>query len=67
MKALMSEECSGAAIALGNAVDAVPEAIVLGIALQDRVVPLALVFAFSLGNLPDSGLLAAFGLVSYCS
>ena len=43
---------SGVAIALGNALDAVPEAIVLGIALRDRIVPLALVFAFSLGNLP---------------
>ena len=45
---------SGAAIALGNALDAVPEAIVLGIALQDRLVPLALIFAFSLGNLPEA-------------
>ena len=43
---------SGVAIALGNAVDAVPEAMVLGIALWDRVVPLALVIAFSVGNLP---------------
>ena len=45
---------SGIAIALGNALDAVPEAIVLGIALRDRIVPLALVFAFSLGNLPEA-------------
>src|ERR687898_1523511 len=43
---------SGAAIALGNALDAVPEAMVLGIALRDPVVPLALVIAFSVGNLP---------------
>jgi ZIP family zinc transporter len=43
---------SGVAIALGNAIDAVPEAMVLGIALWDRVVPLALVIAFSLGNFP---------------
>jgi zinc transporter, ZIP family len=43
---------SGAAIALGNAVDAVPEAMVLGIALRDPVVPLALVIAFSVGNVP---------------
>lgn len=43
---------SGVAIALGNALDAVPEAIVLGIALQDRVVPIALIFAFSVGNVP---------------
>ena len=45
---------SGVAIALGNALDAVPEAMVLGIALQDRIVPLALVFAFSVGNLPEA-------------
>jgi zinc transporter, ZIP family len=45
---------SGVAVALGNALDAVPEAIVLGIALRDRAVPLALVFAFSLGNLPEA-------------
>jgi ZIP family zinc transporter len=43
---------SGAAIALGNALDAAPEAMVLGIALRDPVVPLALVIAFSMGNLP---------------
>ena len=45
---------SGVAIALGTALDAVPEAIVLGIALRDRVVPLALVIAFSVGNLPEA-------------
>jgi ZIP family zinc transporter len=45
---------SGVAIALGNALDAIPEAMVLGIALQDRVVPLALVIAFSVGNLPQA-------------
>ena len=43
---------SGIAIGLGNALDAAPEALVLGIALRDPVVPLALVIAFSLGNLP---------------
>jgi len=43
---------SGVAIALGNTLDAVPEAMVLGIALLDRVVPLALVIAFSVGNFP---------------
>jgi zinc transporter, ZIP family len=43
---------SGAAIALGNAIDSVPEAMVLGIALRDPVVPLALVIAFSVGNVP---------------
>ena len=45
---------SGVAIALGNAFDAVPDAIVLGIALQDRIVPLALVVAFSVGNFPEA-------------
>ena len=45
---------SGVAIALGNALDAVPEAMVLGIALRDPVVPLALVVAFSAGNLPEA-------------
>ena len=45
---------SGVAIALGNALDAVPEALVLGIALRDRVVPVVLVFAFSVGNLPEA-------------
>ena len=43
---------SGVAIAIGNALDAAPEAMVLGIALRDPVVPLALVIAFSVGNLP---------------
>jgi ZIP family zinc transporter len=43
---------SGVAIALGNALDAAPEAIVLGIALRDPVVPLALVIAFSVGHVP---------------
>jgi zinc transporter, ZIP family len=45
---------SGVAIALGTALDAVPEAMVLGIALRDRVVPLALVIAFSVSNLPEA-------------
>jgi ZIP family zinc transporter len=43
---------SGVAIALGNALDSIPEAIVLGVALRDPVIPLALLVAFSLGNLP---------------
>ena len=43
---------SGRAIAIGNALDAAPEAMVLGVALRDPVVPLALVIAFSIGNLP---------------
>jgi ZIP family zinc transporter len=45
---------SGVAIALGNALDGLPEALVLGIALRGRLVPLALVFAFSVGNLPEA-------------
>jgi ZIP family zinc transporter len=45
---------SGVAIALGNGLDGLPEALVLGIALRDGVVPLALVVAFSLGNLPEA-------------
>jgi ZIP family zinc transporter len=43
---------SGRAIALGNALDVVPEAMVLGIALRNPVVPLALVIAFTMGNVP---------------
>jgi ZIP family zinc transporter len=50
---------SGVAIALGNALDAVPEAMVLGIALGDRSVPVVLVFAVSVGNLPEA--------TSFCS
>ena len=43
---------SGVAVALGNALDAAPEAMVLGIALRDPVVPLTLLIAFSVGNFP---------------
>ena len=43
---------SGVAIALGNALDAAPEAMVLGIALRDPVVPFTLAIAFTVGNLP---------------
>ena len=43
---------SGVAIAIGNALDAAPEAMVLGLALRDPVVPVALAIAFSLSNLP---------------
>src|ERR671914_1355068 len=45
---------SGVAIALGNALDATPEAMVLGIALRDPVIPLTLVFAFSVSNIPQA-------------
>ena len=43
---------SGVAVALGNALDAAPEAMVLGIALQGPAVPITLLIAFSVGNLP---------------
>jgi ZIP family zinc transporter len=43
---------SGKAVALGHTLDAVPEAIVLGIALRQPVAPVALAIAFSLSNLP---------------
>lgn len=52
---------SGTAIALGSALDAVPEAMILGITLHDRTLPLALIVAFSLGNLPEA-LSSAAGL-----
>ena len=45
---------SGVAIAVGNALDGLPQALVLGIALRDPIVPVALVFAFSVGNLPEA-------------
>jgi ZIP family zinc transporter len=52
---------SGVAIALGNAFDAIPEALVLGIALRERIIPVALVVAFSAGNFPEA-LSSAAGL-----
>ena len=45
---------SGVAIAVGNALDAFPEALVLGLSLRQRVIPLELVIAFSIGNLPQA-------------
>lgn len=45
---------SGVAIALGTALDAVPEALVLGLALHERVIPMGLVIAVSVGNLPEA-------------
>ena len=48
------EPGSGLAIALGNALDALPEAMVLGIALRAGSVPVALVVALSLANLPEA-------------
>jgi zinc transporter, ZIP family len=45
---------SGVAIALGTALDAVPEALVLGLALRQPAFPLELVIALSVGNLPEA-------------
>jgi ZIP family zinc transporter len=45
---------SGLAISVGNAIDAIPEALILGIALHDRTVPFVLVTAFSVANLPEA-------------
>jgi ZIP family zinc transporter len=45
---------SGIAIALGNALDGLPEALVLGITLRDQAVSLALVVAFAAGNFPEA-------------
>lgn len=45
---------SGVAIALGTALDAVPEAMVLGLALRERAVPIELMIAISVGNLPEA-------------
>jgi ZIP family zinc transporter len=43
---------SGAAIVFGNALDAAPEAMVLGVALRDPVIPVALTIAFAISNVP---------------
>ena len=45
---------SGVAIAVGNGLDVLPEALILGLALHDRIVPLVLVTAFSVGNVPGA-------------
>jgi zinc transporter, ZIP family len=45
---------SGLAIALGTAVDAAPEALVLGLTLHERAVPVALLVAIAAGNLPEA-------------
>lgn len=45
---------SGATIALGTALDAVPEALVLGLALRQPAFPMELVIALSVGNLPEA-------------
>ena len=45
---------SGTAIALGTALDAVPEALVLGVALRQPAFPLELLIALTAGNLPEA-------------
>ena len=45
---------SGLAIALGTAIDAVPEALILGLTLRERVVPVELLIAIAVGNLPEA-------------
>jgi ZIP family zinc transporter len=45
---------SGVAIALGTALDAIPETLVLGLALREQAIPVELVIAFSVGNLPKA-------------
>lgn len=45
---------SGAAIALGTALDAVPEALVLGLALHQGAVPMGLVIAIAVSNVPEA-------------
>jgi ZIP family zinc transporter len=45
---------SGASIALGTALDALPEALVLGVTLRSGAADLALVMALALANLPEA-------------
>ncbi len=45
---------SGRAIALGTAIDAVPEALVLGLALRHPDFPSELLIAIAVGNLPEA-------------
>lgn len=45
---------SGMAIAIGTALDAVPEALVLGLALRERAIPVELLLAISIGNVPEA-------------
>jgi zinc transporter, ZIP family len=45
---------SGTSIALGTALDAVPEALVLGVSLRAGISDLALVIALSLANVPEA-------------
>jgi ZIP family zinc transporter len=45
---------SGVAIAVGTALDAVPESLVLGLALRDATLPIAVLIAISVGNLSQA-------------
>ncbi len=54
---------SGAPIAIGTALDAVPEALVLGVTLQSAGVELALIAAIAVGNLPEA-MSASSGMLS---
>jgi ZIP family zinc transporter len=45
---------SGVAIALGTAVDAVPEALVLGLALREATFPVEMLIAIAVGNLSEA-------------
>jgi ZIP family zinc transporter len=45
---------SGLAIAMGTALDAVPEAMVLGLTLSQRALPLELLIAITVGNVPEA-------------
>lgn len=54
---------SGMAIAAGTALDAIPESLALGLALREQAVPLGLMIAISIGNLPEA-LSGAAGMLS---
>jgi ZIP family zinc transporter len=54
---------SGFAIALGTAMDSAPEALVLGLTLRQGALPLELLIAIAVGNLPE-GLSGAAGMRS---
>jgi ZIP family zinc transporter len=45
---------SGVAIAVGTALDAIPEALVLGLALREATFPMAVLIAISVGNLSEA-------------
>jgi zinc transporter, ZIP family len=45
---------SGLAIAIGTAIDAAPEALVIGLTLRERAVPMGLLVAVALANVPEA-------------